>query len=281
MFARRASTPCLSFSSLEESSFKADRTDAAMSSPKSALSFYSEASKQRRKSLGDFGTPLPLVMPPLRNRPGSATAMSLDLAKVADETTKIMQEPLVVEDERTALTRCMNEELQAKKSLVFAMTQPDPSVLAEAIANARLKGVDNDKLVKAEATLKQLRATKVRKQIQKCGSSSSLAPLNGPLISTLPEASNLKPRSSSKPLNHVSISPEAQAALAGMMEAQSFCEDHKTVDPSMQRRRRASTSLTSEAQSFISQACEDRKAVGSSMQRRRRGSTSLTSIRMC
>lgn len=262
MMQRRASTPCLSFSSLDEGSFKADHTDAAVLSNKSALSLYSDASKQRRKSLGDFGIPLPLLMPPLRVRPSSATAMSIDL-KDSCETTKIVQAPLVVEDERTALARCLHEELQAKKSLVFAMTQGDPSVLAEAIANARLKCVDDDKLVKAEALLKQLRASKVRKQVQKCGS-SSLAPLT----STLPEASRWKPRSTSKQLNRASISPEAQAVLAGMIEAQSFIsqgfEDRKSVCPAMHRRRRSSLSDASQ------EVCP-------AMHRR---SVSLTSIRV-
>jgi len=238
---RRASTPSLSFSISDESGFIADRTEAAA---------------VRRMSMCDFDTPLlmlPLKLPSPKARPTKLSKVSFEANETAQDVetrasskaSTLSEERIVVQDEQTALTLCLQERQQAKQLLISAISQGDPSELAGAIAHARSKGVDNNMLAKAEATHKQLKASKLRKQLQNCGSSKIS------LNSSFPET--LQAWSLPKQREVTPISPEAQARLTGMMEAQSFISEsfeawavpRKSLHSRMQRRTRSSRSMTS------------------------------------
>jgi len=271
---RRASTPSLSFCFADSSGFNADITDVAMMKRKSwvdgsgftadlpdaatmrrkslidgsgSMADLKEVAALRRKSLVDYGTPLQI--PLLRLHSPKAKAMSIDLANESPKTIEIVQQAnqrqelvavsqaIVVEDEQTALVHCSQARWHAKKALISAM-RGGASDLAEAVAYARSQGVDNNILIKAEATFKQRKAAEVRSQCkQKCCST---------MASTFAEAPD------PAKLKAASISPEGQAALDGMMEAQTIISGdfkasavfHKSPHPSMQRRRRSSFSVT-------------------------------------
>lgn len=269
-----------------ERSFMADQTDTAM---------------PFLKSLNGFGaTPgTPPVKLPCRE---GACEVAADSQAPSRQTTPNQEQrtvsPLsIIENEEMALTRCLQEQSEAKKSLLSAVSSGDATELAEAIARAKSTGVDNTHVAQAQETLKHLKSRQMRESMQK--RRCSVASLNA----TLPAA--LEPRSTSKALQkHRSsisrlnstfpealepwtrieqspsgsrapesqamerqISPEAEALLAGMMEAQTFIsqsfevsqvvkhknEKHSAVVPSKnscpslqhQRRRRSSMSMTS------------------------------------
>lgn len=129
-----------------------------------------------------------------------------------------------VEDAQTALARMMQEEISAKKALVAAMSGDDVEELSAAVEKVRALGVDNKLLVKAEASLKQLKFVHMRREVAQRNSTSSA------LKASLPEikwekVNRLPSKAGDSSLLRTKVSPEGEARLAGLRDALDFKDD--------------------------------------------------------
>jgi hypothetical protein len=268
-----------------ERSFMADQTDTAM---------------PFLKSPSRFAAPLrtsPLKLP---CREG-AFEVAVESEAPSRQTTPNQEQrtvsPLsIIENEQMALTRCLQEQSEAKKSLASAVSSGDATELAEAIACAKSAGVENNHVAQAQETLKHLKSRQMRESMQKRRCSvaclsltlpealtskplqqhrSSISRLNSPFPEALQPWSRIEqnPPGSLAPESQAmerQISPEAEALLAGMMEAQTFISQSFEVSQVVKRKHEKHSAAVPSKNSCPSLQ----------HQRRRRSSMSMTSIRL-
>jgi hypothetical protein len=136
-------------------------------------------------------------------------------------------------DEESALAQDAQEERRARAVLDDAITSGSVRVLEEAFARAKSAGVESAKLGKAETVLKGLRAAEMRTQMQSskwerrksfCNEVQASGTASVPTFSTK-QCSGADCKIPEK------ISPTAQAALAGMMEAFAIVSEDANDEP--------------------------------------------------